>query len=301
MSNDFHTPVPNVDENNMVVGDDPEVDPGNASGNRLQRTRKGIFTRGPPSRLRFSNKFTVASQLQQLENARFARLREHFNELLGIDPRPAASLISPRDKISELYSGIPPFFPGFTSLSRDELPVPAAPVDPDVNSGAFPPPSPALSYHHQSHSTSGRSVKKVRKGKYLEKEEKDTRVYEGAMNFTQDGRQGAYSGGHDDNPFTWPSIPAVPVPYHPQSHSESERPVKKARTKYHSDVEKEKGFYDNPHYHEHMMMDKSGEAEGANAGGRSRDPNTVGKVFYLDQSSPFPRTPSASPPPISNW
>jgi hypothetical protein len=61
MSNYLHTPVRDID--------DPEVDPGNALGNRqtnikpetkeengknsLQRTRQGIFTRGPPSILRF--------------------------------------------------------------------------------------------------------------------------------------------------------------------------------------------------------------------------------------------------------
>jgi len=161
----------------------------------------------------------------------------------GIERRPAASLISPRDKISELHSGIP------------------------------------------------------------EEEGRGTGFYEGAMNSTQGGREGAYSGGYDDNPFlplAGSSISGVPVPHNHQSHSESDRPFKKARTKYHSDVEKERGFYHTPVFPEDMIMDESGNAEGAYADGRRRDPNTVGKVFYMDESSSFPRKPSASPPP-SSW
>jgi hypothetical protein len=36
---------------------------------------------------------------------------------------------------------------------------------------------------------------------------------------------------------------AARVPYDHQSYSESDRPSKKARTKYRSDIEKERGFY----------------------------------------------------------
>jgi len=312
MSNYFHTPVRDVDENSMVDGDDPEVNPGNASGNRqtnikpetkkdngknsLQRTRQGIFTRGPPSILRFSNKFTVAFQFLELEKARLARLQEHLKEVQGIERRPAASLISPRDKISELHSGIPAFLPDFQPLARDSLPIPAAAVDPNVNSGAFPPP--AFPYLHQSHSASDGSVKRVRKREYLEEEDRGTGFYEGAMNSTQGGREGAYSGryGNPFLPLAGSSISGVPVPHNHQSHSESDRPFKKARTKYHSDVEKERGFYHTP---EDMIMDESGNAEGAYADGRRRDPNTVGKVFYMDESPSFSRNSSLSPP--SNW
>ena len=77
MSNYFHTPMRDLHENNMVDGDDPEVDTGNASSNRqtnimpeteeenwkltLQRTRQGIFTRGSPSIFPFSNPLQLRS------------------------------------------------------------------------------------------------------------------------------------------------------------------------------------------------------------------------------------------------
>jgi hypothetical protein len=102
---------------------------------------------------------------------------------------------------------------------------------------------------------------------------------------------------HSALPLAGSSTNAAPVPYHHQSHSEFDRPVKKARTKYLSDVEKERGFYsgklDDPEFHEDMIMDESGEAEGAHADWRPGD--TAGKLYYMDES-PSLRQASASPP-----
>ena len=269
----------------------------------IQRTVKTPFSVldkvfSPGAHLQYSisqKKFTVAFQFLEREKVRLATLQEHLKEVQEIERRTGASPISSRDKSSEVY--IPTTLPDLPRLARDSLPIPAPAIGSIVHSGAFPPP--ALSY--QSRSASDGSVKKVRKREYLEKEERDTGFYEGAMNSTWGGREGAYSGEHDDSPFlplAGSSTHAAPVSYHHQSHSESDRPVKKARTRYHSNAEKESGFYsklDDPEFHEDMIMDESGEAEGAHADWRRGDPNTVGKGFYMDES-PSLRQASASPP-----
>lgn len=155
----------------------------------------------------------------------------------------------------------------------DDLPIPDdlfiadATVDLLHDPDPFPTPAdliiPSLHQHYQSQSASDRSVKKARTREYLEKDERDIGFSEGAM---RGGREGAHAGGHDPSPFPPPadlSIPAARVPYHHQSHSESDRPVKKARTKYHSDSEN--SAQDDPEY-EDMVMESS-DAEGAHAGG----------------------------------
>lgn len=223
----------------------------------------------PPSLiLRFSKAFTVASQFMHREKTRLAQLQE--TEGLTTSSRDKVSRLPTRAKkcgpevlLHDPGSTFLPlaggnfisddFFisddlsiPDDSSIPDDfsipdDLFIPDAAVDLLHDPDPFPTTADlfisSLPQHHQSQSVSDRSDKKARTREYLEKEERDIGFYEGAM---RGGREGAYAGGHDPKHFPPPtdlSIPGARVPYHHQSHSESDRPVKKARTKYDGDIE----------------------------------------------------------------
>ena len=243
MSNYFHTPMRDLHENNMVDGDDPEVDTGNASCDRktnimpeteeetwkntLQRTRQGIFTRGSPSIFPFSNPLQLRSnswtvkRLGLLDYKSTAMKCKKLSvarpvSLLHDAKFPSYPLLVPRRSSHHPLLLLPTstlphvpasaFLSAFPARARDNVLMSAIAVDPNVKGRAFPPP--AIPYHH--HSASDGFFKKVRMQKYLKKEERDTGSYEGAMNSTRDGRE---SGGHDFNPPAGLPISAARVPH----------------------------------------------------------------------------------------
>jgi hypothetical protein len=94
-----------------------------------------------------------------------------------------------------------------SARARNNMLMSAATVDPNVKSRAFLPL--ALPYH-QSRSALDGSAKKVRTQEHLEKEERDTEFYGGAMDSTRGGRE---SEGHDFNPPAGLPISAARVPH----------------------------------------------------------------------------------------
>jgi hypothetical protein len=174
--------------------------------------------------LGFSNAFTVAAQFLVREAGRLAQLEEHLSQVQEIEGRTILS----QDKTSQLST---PSFKNF-------LPLPSAPAsqahspDPNVNSGGGP------THHPPGPSFLPAGAKKCGPDVF------------GSPTFLWDDHP-LYEL-YDPNPFTPPAglfIPPSRVPYHHQSHSASDWPVKKAqKQKYHGEMAQKRdiiGFEEN--------------------------------------------------------